>query len=177
MFGGDLGISVMNEGGPFGFNGGVGTVTSAGPAWGARVGVELFRWLALEARYVGMYNSAQASVSPAGTVGYLTTGGVAVVRFTAPLPFVHPYIFGGAGFYDNSLVGSSGAKAGSSLLSSSQPGIPMGFGLDVPLTWHVSVGAEATYHFVIGESFSNVTTPDIGGGDFSTFNAVVRFRL
>ncbi len=177
MLGIDLGVSAMNETGPFGFNDGVGTATDPGPAWGARVGVELLPWLALEARYVGMYNAARSPVSPAGSVGYLTTGGEAVVRFTAPLPFVHPYIFGGVGYYDSSLLGSSSAKAGSVLNSSSEAGAPMGFGLDVPLTWHLSIGAEATYHFLIHESFSADTTNGIDGGDFSTFNAVLRARL
>jgi hypothetical protein len=177
MLGADLGFSAMTETGPFGLNKGVGGVTNAGPAWGLRAGVELFPWLGLEARYVGMSNSAQGSVSPAGSVGFLTTGGEAVARFTAPFPYVHPYIFGGAGYYDVSLIGSSGALAGSVLHSSSQPGAVMGFGLDVPLTWYLSLDAEATYHFLIGESFSAVTTNGIDGGDLSTVNAVLRVRL
>src|SRR5208283_1170712 len=111
MFGADVGISKMNESGAFGFNNGVGAVTDAGPAWGVRGGVEFLPWLALEARYVGMYNSTRASVSPAGSTGYFTTGGEAIVRFTAPLPYVHPYVFGGVGYYDNSLIGSSSARA------------------------------------------------------------------
>ena len=106
MLGVDLGVSEMTETGPFGFNKGVGSATDAGPAWGLRVGVELFSWLAVEARYVGMYNGAQASVSPAGSVAFLTTGADAVVRLTAPLPYVHPYIFAGAGYYDVGLTGS-----------------------------------------------------------------------
>jgi hypothetical protein len=182
MFGGDLGLSTMTETGPFGFNKGVGGVTGAGPAWGVRAGVDLFPWLGLEARYVGMYNSAQGSVSPTGSVGFLTTGGEAVVRLTAPLPYVHPYIFGGIAYYDVGLIGSSSARGGSVLHSSSQPGIPLGFGLDVPLTWYVSVGLEATYHFQLGEDYSTDmwTTKGgagIDGGDLSTFNAVVRVRL
>jgi hypothetical protein len=177
MFGADLGVARMNEGGPFGFDTGVGTVTRAGPAWGVRAGLEFLPWLALEARYVGMYTSVQSSVSPAGRVGFLTTGGEAIVRLTAPFPYVHPYIFGGVAYYDVALQGSAGAKAGSELFSSSQPGIPLGFGVDVPLTWHISVGAEATYHFMLGESYSSVMTNGIDGGDISTFNAVIRVRL
>ncbi len=151
VLGADLGVAKMNESGAFGFGTGVGSVTKAGPAWGVRAGVELLPWLALEARYVGMSTSASASVSPTGSVGFLTTGGEAVVRFTAPFPFVHPYIFGGVGYYDVALVGSSQAKAGSPLFSSSQPGIPLGFGVDVPLTYHLSIGAEATYHFFVAQ--------------------------
>jgi hypothetical protein len=177
MFGADLGFSAMTEAGPFGFNKGVGGATEVGPAWGVRAGVEVFPWLGLEGRYVGMSNSVQASASPAGSVGFLTTGGEAVLRLTAPIPFVHPYAFGGAGYYDVALVGSSGAQAGSVLHSSSEPGAVMGLGLDVPLTWYLSLDAEATYHFLLGESFSAVTTNGIDGGDLSTFNAVVRVRL
>jgi|HubBroStandDraft_1064217.scaffolds.fasta_scaffold02348_3 hypothetical protein len=181
MFGGDLGLSTMTETGPFGFNKGVGGVTEAGPAWGVRLGIELFPWLGVEARYVGMYDSAQSSVSPTGSVGFLTTGGEAVVRLTAPTPYVRPYIFGGVAYYDVALIGSSSARAGSALYSSAQAGIPLGFGFDVPLTWYVSVGLEATYHFQLGENYSTATTTkggaSIDGGDLSTFNAVARVRL
>ena len=177
MFGAELGVSSMNESGPFGFENGVGGVTNAGPSWGVRVGVEFLSWFALEGRYVGSSNAAQSSVSPAGSVAFLTSGAEAFARFTAPLPFVHPYIFGGVGYYDVALTGSSSATAGAMLHSSSQSGIPMGFGLDVPITWHLSLGAEATYHLLLGENFSNVTKNGIDGGDLSTFNAVIRVRL
>jgi hypothetical protein len=182
LLGGDLGVSAMTETSPFGFNKGVGGVTGAGPAWDVRAGVDFVPWLGLEARYVGMYNAAQRSVSPGGDVGFLTTGIEAVVRFTAPTPYVRPYIFAGIAYYDVSLVGSAQAQEASSLHSSSQPGIPLGFGFDVPLTWYLSVDLEATYHFQLGESFSDDTTTTKGGsgidgGDLSTFNAGVRVRL
>jgi hypothetical protein len=177
MLGADLGVAKMNESGPFGFDTGVGTVTNAGPAWGLRVGVEIFPWLAVEARYVAMYESLQSSVAPTGSLGFLLTGGEAVVRLTAPFPYIHPYIFGGPADYDVHVVGSSTAKAGSPLFSSVQPGIALGFGVDVPLTYHLSIGAEATYHFQLGEDYSNDTTNGIDGGDISTFDAVLRVRL
>jgi hypothetical protein len=177
MLGVDLGLAVMTETGPFGFNKGVGSATEGGPGWGLRAGVDFFPWLGLEARYVGVYDSARASVSPAGSVGFLTTAGEAVVRLTAPIPFVHPYVFGGIGYYDVSLVGSSSARAGSVLHSSSQSGIPVGFGVDVPLTWYLSVDLEAGYHWQINEDYSAVTTNGIDGGDLSTVSAVLRARL
>ncbi|HEY5242166.1 MAG TPA: outer membrane beta-barrel protein [Polyangiaceae bacterium] len=177
VFGLDIGTSKFDESGPFGFNNGIGSVTSAGPAWGVRGGVELLRWLALEAHYVGMYNGVQLSVSPTGSVGYFTTGVDAFARFTLPLPYVHPYLLSGVGYYDYALSGSSTAKAGTVMNSTSQPSIPMGVGVDVPLNWHLSVGLEATYHFSIGESYSAVTTNKIDGGDASAFSAVMRFRL
>jgi hypothetical protein len=173
MLGVDLGASVMEEHGPFGFGNGVGSVMNPGPAWGVRVGVELLPWIALEAHYLGMYNSAQPVVSTGSSGGFFTSGVVAVLRLTAPLPYVHPYIFGGGGYYDVALIGASGSE----LHSSSQCGIPMGFGLDVPLTYHLSLGGEATYHYQFQESFSDVTTNGIDGGDFSTFNLVLRARL
>jgi len=177
MFGLDVGVVRMNESGPFGFGNGVGSVTQAGPSWGVRGGVELLPWLAFEARYVGAYAGLQSSVSPAGTLGFLTTAGEIVARFTAPLPYVHPYVLGGVGYYNVALTGGDAAKAASPLFSSSQVGIPLGVGVDVPLTWHVSLGAEATYHFQLGESFSSVQTNGIDGGDLSTFNLVARVRL
>jgi outer membrane protein with beta-barrel domain len=177
MLGADFGVSSMTETGPLGFGKGVGSATVAGPSWGVRAGVEVLPWLGLEGRYVGMYNSAQSSVSPAGSIGFLTTGGEAVLRLTAPLPFVHPYIFGGIGYYDIALTGSSTAQAGSVLHSSSQPGIPLGFGLDVPLTWYLAFDVEATYHFQLGEDYSAVRTNGIDGGDLTTFDAVLRARL
>jgi hypothetical protein len=53
----------------------------------------------------------------------------------------------------------------------------MGVGVDVPLDYHLSVGAEALYNFQIGESFSGVTTNGIDGGDVSRFDLVLRARL
>lgn len=176
-FGADLGFSKMNESGPLGFGNGVGAVTDPGPSWGLRLGVDIVPWFGVEGRYVGMSDSAHASVSAAGSVGYVTTGAEAVLRFTAPFPFVHPYLFGGVGYYDSTLIGSSGAKAGSPMNGSSELGFPMGVGLDIPLTWHLSLGAEATYHFLYHESFSAVSANDQDGGDLTTFNAVMRMRL
>ncbi len=95
----------------------------------------------------------------------------------APLPFVRPYLLGGVGYYDLAVVGSSAATSASVLRSSSQPGIPLGVGVDVPLTWHLSVGVEATYHFQLGETLASTSTNNIDGGDVSTFDAVVRMRL
>jgi hypothetical protein len=166
-----VGVSAMNESGPFGFGNGVGSVTSAGPGWGILAGIELLSWLALEGRYLGTYDSAQSSVSSSG--GYLGSAGTAAIRLTAPLSFVHPYVFGGIGYYDFHFSGPSASV----MHSSSQAGIPMGVGVDVPLTYHLSVGAEASYNFQISESFSDVTVNGIDGGDVTRFDLVLRARL
>jgi hypothetical protein len=53
----------------------------------------------------------------------------------------------------------------------------LGFGVDVPLTWHLSVGAEGVYHHQSNETYSSDTTNGIDGGDLTTFDIVVRARL
>lgn len=166
-----LGAAAMNESGPLGFRNGVGSVTNAGPAWGLLVGVEVLPWLAFEGRYLGSYDSASASVSPSG--GFLGSAGTAVVRLTVPLPYAHPYAFGGVGYYDFDFTGPSSSV----IHSSSQAGIPMGIGLDVPLGYHLSVGAEAAFNFQLNEDFSSVTVGKIDGGDLTRFDLVLRARL
>jgi opacity protein-like surface antigen len=173
----DLGVAKMVESGPFGFNNGVGSVTGAGASWGARAGVEFFDWLAVEARYSGSRTSVHASAAPAGSLAFVSTAADLTLRLSAPLPWVHPYIFGGMGYNQVSLAGSTEARAGSPLHSSGQTEIAMGFGVDVPLTWRLSVGFEATYHFQLSEDFSEDMTNGIDGGDISTFNALVRARF
>jgi hypothetical protein len=166
-----VGLSAMNESGPLGFGHGVGAVMNPGPAWSLLAGVEIRPWLALEARYLGMYDSAKASVSSSG--GFLGGAGTAVVRVTAPLPYVHPYVFGGIGYYDFHLVGSSASV----LHSSSQAAIPVGIGIDLPLSYHLSVGIEASYNWQINEDYSAVTTNGIDGGDVTRFDLVWRARF
>jgi opacity protein-like surface antigen len=166
-----VGLSAMDESGPLGFHNGVGSATNAGPGWSILAGAEVFPWLALEVRYLGMYDSAKSTVSSSG--GFLASAGTAVVRLTAPLPYVHPYAFGGIGYYDFDFSGSSDSV----LHSSSQAGIPMGIGVDVPLNYHLSLGAEASYNFQLGESYSDVTVNGIDGGDVTRFDLVLRARL
>jgi hypothetical protein len=167
----ELGVAALEEGGPFAFGSGTGSVTQPGPAWGLRLGVDVLSWLGFEGRYIGAYSSGNLPEN----VGFLMTGGEAVVRLTLPTPYVRPYIFGGIGVYDFALLGSNAAVAASMLNSSTQPGVPMGLGVELMLSWHVSFAVEATYRFQIGESFSRNDT--IGGADLTTFTGVMRFRL
>ncbi len=170
-FGATLGVSAMNESGPLGFGNGVGAVMHPGPAWGVLIGVEVLPWLAFEGRYLGMYDGSRASVSSSG--GFLASAATASVRLTAPLPYVHPYVFGGVGYYDFDFDGPASAA----LHSSSQAGIPLGVGIDIPLGYHLSVGAEASYNFQLNENYSNVTVGGIDGGDVTRFDLVLRARL
>jgi hypothetical protein len=169
------GVGALNEGHPFAFNEGVGAVTNAGGVWGARLGVDVLSWLGFEARYLGGYNGGHGVVNAGGDVAYLLSSGQLVLRLIVPIPYVRPYVFSGIGVYDFHLMGSRAARAASTLNSTTQAGIPIGIGVEVPLSWHVSFAVEATYHFQFSESFSKIE--DISGGDLSTLTGVMRFRL
>jgi len=168
----DGGVSHFGEGEPFGFKTGTGSATSTGPAWGARFGAEFAPWFALEAHYIGMSNHAKDFTSVGGSRGLFTNALVAELRFTAPVPYVQPYLFVGGGVYSTSITGSS---TSTQLTGSTEFGVPIGVGLAVAVCPGVSVGAELTYHRFFGESFSE--NEDIGGGEPLTGNAVVRVRL
>ena len=169
------GASSYNEGGPFGFNTGIGSVTKTGPSWGLRVGVELNRWLAFDAHYTGTNNGGSGVGAPNGSVSLLTSAATAEVRLTAPIPYVQPYFFTGAGVYSTSITGAATAQGSSPFFGSTEPGVPIGLGLNVPIADGVSAGAELTYHRFFGESFA--TDQQFGGGDLTTMNAVIRARM
>ena len=169
------GIASFEEDTPFGFNTSIGSRTSTGPAWGARVGVEIFRWFAVDLHYSGMNNHAFGDAAPTGSVHLLTSAGTGELRFTLPLPYVQPYVFGGLGAYATIKTGSTAARAGSALHSTTEPGVPLGVGVSVPIYSGFSAGAELTYHRLLGEEFSKNTSFD--GGDLTTANIVLRVRL
>jgi hypothetical protein len=172
------GVSHWNEGSPGKFDNGFGTITTAGGAWGARVGVDFFSWLGLEVRYLGLDNKVHKDFAPDS--GYATTAGLFDVRIGAPIPYVHPYAYVGIGVYNVHNYGSPASNAAAMLNSHTQAGIPAGFGLEVPINWHFSLAAEASYHFQIGESFAHGSAnvaKGYDGGDVSTFTGVFRVRL
>ena len=172
----DGGAASFNESGPFSFNTSIGHVTSTGPAWGARVGTNLFRWLGVDAHYIGMNNDVHgAASSTVGSTALLTSGGTVEVRFILPIPFVQPYALVGGGIYHTAVTGSDAARANSQLFSGTSWGMPLGVGLNIPIQDGVSLGAEAVYHRMFGESYS--LNADFNGGDLTTFNAVVRANL
>jgi len=88
---------------------------------------------------------------------------------------VRPYVFGGIGVYSLALAGSSDAQAASMLESSSQWGIPMGAGVEIMLSWHVTFALEAAFRYQYGEVYS--THDAIDGGDVSSLSGVLRLRL
>lgn len=172
----DLGGGAFEEGQPFGFGAGTGSGTSPGPSWGFRVGFEFTKWLAIDAHYVGSSNLINKEFSPTGPARLVTNGALAEIRLTLPLSYFQPYIFGGFGVYGTSISGNTyEARSGTAFHSSTEPGAPMGFGFGIPITDCLSLGAEASYHFFIGEKFSN--EEELAGGDLTTFNAVLRMRL
>lgn len=171
----EFGGGHLEEGNPFAFDDGIGSVTSAGPAWGVRIGVDVLSWLGFEARYFGAWLDGKGMVTVGGDVNYVLSSGDFIVRLTLPVPFVRPYVFSGIGVYNFQLMGARDARALSGLNSTTEAAVPVGFGLEVPITWHVSFAVEATYHFQFGESFSKIDS--ISGGDLSTLTGVMRFRL
>lgn len=80
------GVSSYNESNPFTFNTGTGSVSAAGPSWGLRVGVELSRWLAFDAHYMGTNDHGNGVATPNGSVSLFTSAATGEVRFTAPIP-------------------------------------------------------------------------------------------
>jgi hypothetical protein len=157
----------------FHFDNGIGRGAWAGPSWGARLGADLLPWLGVDARYLGFYNNGvDARTNGASLV---TNAGLATVRLIAPIPFVHPYIFSGIGVYGTSVVGSATDRQTTNLRANLSPGVPFGVGVEVPVGRVLTLGGEATYHRLFGETFS--THEDIAGGDPVTLNGVVRFRM
>ncbi len=168
----DGGVSHFTESNPLGFDTGVGSITSTGPAWGARVGVELLPWFAIDGHYIGMSNRADASQSIGGRRTLLTNAAVAELRFTLPTHSVEPYAFIGAGVYSTKITGTSKSTP---LYGSTEFGVPIGLGLGVPLCPGLSLGAEIAYHRLFGEAFED--NDDIGGGDPTSATVVLRARL
>lgn len=168
----DGGVSHWSEGNPLGFGTGIGSITSTGPVWGARVGVELLPWFAIDGHYIGMSNRADASQSVGGRRSLFTNAAVAELRFTIPTPYVEPYAFVGAGVYSTKITGTS---LSTPLYGSTEFGVPIGLGFGVPLSPGLSLGAEVVYHRLFGEAFED--NDDIGGGDPTSASAVLRARL
>lgn len=153
---------------------GLGGATYFGPSWGARASVDLFPFLGVDARYLGMWNHGVAATT-GSDAGVVTSAGLATLRLIAPLPYAQPYVFSGLGLYGLSVVGNSQDRQASSLRTGVAVGVPIGVGVNVPITRHVSVGGEASFHYLIHESFA--TRPEIGRGDPVVLNGLVRFHL
>jgi len=168
----DGGVSHWSEGNPLSFDSGIGSITSTGPTWGARVGVELLPWFAIDAHYIGISNRADASQSVGGRRSLLTNAATAELRFTIPAHYIEPYAFVGAGVYSTKITGSSTSTP---LYGSTEFGMPIGLGFGVPLCPGLSLGAEVVYHRLFGEAFED--NDDIGGGDPTSASAVLRARL
>ena len=172
----EAGGGAFVEGHPFAFGAGTGAGTSPGPAWGFRVGWEFMSWLAVDAHYMGSMNLINKPYSPTGPARLVTNAALAELRLTLPLPYIQPYLLSGIGMYGTSIAGStSEARMGTAFNASTEPGVPMGVGFGIPVSKHVSIGAEVVHHFFLGESFSS--DEELGGGDLTLFNAVVRVRL
>lgn len=181
-FVGDLegGFSSFAGGNPLGFQSDFAAHTSFGPSWGARLGIDLIPWVAIEAHYSGMYNAAKPEIAPAGDYGFLTSELTGEVRLTVPSYYIHPYGFIGIGGYatqrsgDQAVLNTPGTVKGTSGAV-----VPIGVGLGVPVGYGVSAGFEFTYHALLNDNFDVVQDRNsmaYHAGIF-TGNFVLRARL
>ncbi len=169
----EAGANAFVDGNPFGFGRGAGAGTSPGPTWGFRVGWEFMKWFAVDAHYIGAINLINRDYAPNGSARLVTNAALAEARFTFPLHYVQPYLFAGVGVYGTSVAGR---RDGTAFHDRADFGLPMGAGAGVPITNHLTIGAEVAHHSFIGSNFS---ADDVLGsnGDLTTFNAVLRIRL
>jgi hypothetical protein len=161
-----LGIS----GGMGGFTGDALNLGYVGPTWGARVGIAFLSWLALEARYVGMWNAGFQNNVGQG-VSLTTNGGYADMRFTLPIRAVQPYVYSGFGAFVTTPIGNSAQLQSSSLRTNTSAVVPIGIGLDIPIRRHWGIGMEFTYNILLSDNFS--TNPALNSGDFWDTGTVV----
>jgi hypothetical protein len=166
------GIAYFTEDTPFGTDTNIGQGLAPGYNLGLRASFEFFSWLALDARGLLLQNDGNPLVNFGKTT---TSGGLGAVRFTLPVPHVHPYTLVGLGGYQ--LGASSGGPTSkeTSLLDDTVLAIEFGLGAVVPTGYGVEVGVEWLYSHLHNEMLS--TVPTANGGDPSTLSVFVQYRL
>jgi len=175
-------VSFTAEGGVGGFGASAGDAARPGVTWGGRAAVEFLPWLAVEGRYMGMWNEGDDAVA-GPDVALITHAGVGVVRLTMPIRVVQPYAFWGLGVYHTSLLGSDAALQTTTLKRTINGGTPLGVGLALPIDRRWTFGLGGAYHGLFGESFYRAppVRPDgtvaDGAGYLWTATGVVRLSL
>lgn len=130
------------------FTGGLGIATHVGPSWQARAGLRPFPWLSFGAVYTAGYNAGRREIVGPG-IGLLSNGGYVSVSLIAPLRGpVHPYAGVGIGYGWDTVVGSRSSNT--PLHDTAGAFVPVGFGLDVSLGSHLSVGPQFVYQRTVG---------------------------
>jgi hypothetical protein len=116
----------------------------AGFAYGARVGINLGRFLALEGRYLGA-----TGIDPGRTA---FNSGAIDLKLAAPIALgpagrtaLLPYVTGGLGIY-----GFREDSVGRAL-----PQVPVGVGLMIDVNEDIGIGGEFMYHFLFDSALGN----------------------
>lgn len=159
------------EGGGAGYaQGALNTTLQAGGAWGVRAGVALSTWLGFEARYFGAYNHVNDQTV---TTALLVSGGSAVARLTAPIPYIHPYAFGGIGVYNQTIIGDQSANNPVIAVNSRNDAVvPVGGGIEVPFSPNFSIAAEGAYH-----TFLHLAATDTEHSNLWSASGLLKFSM
>ena len=144
-----------------GLSRGMGDATWPGVAWQARIGVQLFPFLAFDGSYSGQFNPGYAPRS-GPSVGLVNDTLSANVRLIAPLGRIMPYAFVGIGPSWSSVAHWNGAQT-TPFRNNVSFAIPVGLGLSTQLSRHWLVNVEASYQPNVGGTFA--TEPALNTGD------------
>jgi hypothetical protein len=160
-------VGAQNSGGGTTLYGHLGAVSEGSNGEGLKSGSAF--GLALEHRLGGRWGVGGGIAMHFGELTSTVDATAIVVdvhgRYTWDLARVQPYLTTGAGLYHLSPDDFD---------SSTDFGVPVGGGFDVPLTNRWRVGFNAAHHFVVSEG------PSLGGGDamtWFTWAAIVGFAL
>jgi len=136
----DSSFSLGVEGGVMEFDSRA-SLGAAGAAWGVRGGIGVLGPTRLEARYLSSgHDQSSVREGDAQLRVSLLPGGAA------------PYLFGGIGFRQSEIQMSSAQISSESLLM-----LPLGAGLDLPLTGQLFLAPEFTWHHVLSNDLPTAT--------------------
>jgi hypothetical protein len=157
------------EGGGSGWAGHATNAINEGGTWGARIGLDFFRWLSIEGRYFGSANNLR---DHSGVVS-VVNGGSGVLVAGVPIGIARLYGFAGIGGYHFDQWFSTGA-ANSPLHVFNTAVVPMGAGLDFMIGHNFSLGAEGTFHYLVDHQ--NITN-DVNSADGHMWTATGVLRV
>ena len=162
------GVLYYVEGNPLGTNvEGIPHGLAPGYHLGLRASFEFFSWLALDGRFSVSHDGGTPMVNGGSAT---SVGGLAAVRFTAPLKHVKPYALVGYGSYHQSVSG-----AGTRLIPDTSGAYEFAIGATVPTGRNIEVGVEYKYAHLNGEVLTR--DDNTSGGDPSMLSLFVQYRL
>jgi len=159
----DAGFSLGVEGGVMEFDARA-SLGDAGVAWGLRGGIGLFGPTRLEARYLSSGHDL------AGGHSANVREGDAQLRLSLLPGGTTPYLFGGIGLRVSDTNQPGPVTSDSTLM------VPLGAGLDLPLTRQLFLAPEFTWHHRLGTPDPQVPT-GMAGGDTWNVSLVLRVDI